>query len=458
MSHIFAFMDTIISAGKMPKVKHGRRHYHDKLKNSERHQSAKSTGRTKVAQLPTEATNTPAEPPVEDFFSQLQESSVENWHVYKAPECVELSQLHNSPPQPSAVKISLTIYSSLCWTVRLYGKLLTTQPLLRRLPSTISTFEELRITCTALSTIVICSGNDEKSFVQLLEERGGAILNKGSVAYVDKTPYCTTVRHVNCHLICEDGKQRCSPCLEYRPTLRAMRSRSANKLRKEANSTAAVNPSSHTNYRYLSNEDLKKRLTNVQNERRVAEKRLKQLKDQLNAKIDEEGVDLAEEDIDDLSEIFAQADQETTKLTREHFQRVFWEQQKEYNELGDKRRIRWHPLMIRFALNLRYLSSSAYRALSNFIALPSKRTLCDYTHVIQVTSGVSYAMINRFKDDASGHAAMQNMVGLLFDEMKVKSGLVFNKKSGKLIGFVDLGQYRTVNLDHTRKCTTVARV
>lgn len=145
-----------------------------------------------------------------------------------------------------------------------------------------------------------------------------------------------------------------------------------------------------------------------------------------------------EEDIDDLSEVFAQADKETTKLTREHFQRVFWEQQREYNKLGNKRRIRWHPLMIRFALNLRYLSSSAYQALSNFIALPSQRTLCDYTHVMQVTSGVSHAMISRFKQDTC--AATLNMVGLLFDEMKVKSGLVFNRNSGRLVGFVDLGQ------------------
>jgi hypothetical protein len=49
-----------------------------------------------------------------------------------------------------------------------------------------------------------------------------------------------------------------------------------------------------------------------------------------------------EEDVDDLSELFAQADQETTKL---NFQRVFWEQQREYNEL------RWHSLMICFVLN-----------------------------------------------------------------------------------------------------------
>ena len=36
-------------------------------------------------------------------------------------------------------------------------------------------------------------------------------------------------------------------------------------------------------------------------------------------------------------------------------------------------------------------------------------------------------------------SAADRMVGILCDEMKVKSGLVFNKQSGRLVGFVDLG-------------------
>ena len=32
-------------------------------------------------------------------------------------------------------------------------------------------------------------------------------------------------------------------------------------------------------------------------------------------------------------------------------QRVFWDQQRKYNNLKDKQQMRWHPLMIRFALN-----------------------------------------------------------------------------------------------------------
>ncbi len=121
--------------------------------------------------------------------------------------------------------------------------------------------------------------------------------------------------------------------------------------------------------------------------------------------------------------------------------RMFWEQQQQYNKLKDKRRIRWHPLIVRFALNLKYLSSTAYKAVGSFLALPSQRTLQDYmyTHVMKFEAGTS-DMISRMKADLGfGHSSpSQRKIALLMDEMKVKSGLVFNKSSGKLVGFVDL--------------------
>ena len=84
--------------------------------------------------------------------------------------------------------------------------------------------------------------------------------------------------------------------------------------------------------------------------------------------------------------------------------------------------------MIKFALNLQYLSTSAYRALSSFIALPSQRTLCDYTHVMKVTSRVSYPMIQSVERCFINSTTANRIVGILMDEMKVKSSLVFNKQ------------------------------
>lgn len=256
------------------------------------------------------------------------------------------------------------------------------------------------------------------------------VSQQGSPLYHCVTYQLSTCLHKN------NGEQCCMSCHQYMPTLRAMRSRS-----EKSASTSSTASGSHTNYRYLGSDELKERLSNVQSEKRLAEKKLKRMKDKLCLKIEEEGVELSQEDCDELSEIFEEADREAKTLTKEHFQKVFWEQQRQYNKLKNKRRVRWHPLMIRFALNLRYLSTSAYRALSNYIALPSQRTLCDYTHVMDVSAGVSHPMIGKMKADMrfDDSSAPDRIVGILCDEMKVKSGLVFNKQSGRLVGFVDLG-------------------
>ena len=85
--------------------------------------------------------------------------------------------------------------------------------------------------------------------------------------------------------------------------------------------------------------------------------------------------------------------------------------------------------MIRFALNLWYLSSSAYKAVGNFLALPSERTLYDYT----VEAGVSSGMICKMKKEMEFEKCSEpeKIVGVMLDEMKLRSGLVFNRRTGR---------------------------
>ena len=122
-----------------------------------------------------------------------------------------------------------------------------------KFPITITSFAQLESLCNSLSTMKICSGNNDESFLKLLDKRGGLIMNNKSVtAFLDKNPHSTTVRHINCPLICVDRESRCSSCLQYRPTLRAMHSRSEKTALTATSSTAS---SSHTNYRYLGSEE-----------------------------------------------------------------------------------------------------------------------------------------------------------------------------------------------------------
>ena len=59
-------------------------------------------------------------------------------------------------------------------------------------------------------------------------------------------------------------------------------------------------------------------------------------------------------------------------------------------QLKDARQMRWHPMMIKWCMNLRMLSSSCYDALrsTRVLKLPSERTLQDYTHIVKAKPGL----------------------------------------------------------------------
>ena len=170
---------------------------------------------------------------------------------------------------------------------------------------------------------------------------------------------------------------------------------------------------------------------------------MKRLQTKVDKLIANQSVRLQDNDAADISRIIA----EVSPVVEDTFplnspQRIFWDQQKRFNSLKDKRQMRWHPLVIRFALNLKYLSGTAYRAVrqSGMINLPSERTLSDYTHWATPHSGVQLEFIEQFQCLLQEEVPCgQCQCALSMDEMKLKSGLVYNKHTGALSGFVDLG-------------------
>jgi hypothetical protein len=67
---------------------------------------------------------------------------------------------------------------------------------------------------------------------------------------------------------------------------------------------------------------------------------------------------------------------------------LFWMQQKQAFGHHPKG-MRWHPMMIRFAIFLHYHSARAYEAIksSGVLRLPNKSTLRDYSNVIRPSPG-----------------------------------------------------------------------
>ena len=147
---------------------------------------------------------------------------------------------------------------------------------------------------------------------------------------------------------------------------------------------------------------------------------------------------------DDLLCIMKEKNDDIQKAhPKESFSRIFWEQQFSAATSKDSCQVRWHPLMIRWCLNLKLLSSAAYHAMrtAGFIKLPSERTLCDYIHYFRSKTGFQQEVNEQLYKESKVNELPehQRFCGIVLDEMKVKESLVYDKFTGKVVGFTDLG-------------------
>ena len=104
-----------------------------------------------------------------------------------------------------------------------------------------------------------------------------------------------------------------------------------------------------------------------------------------------------------------------------------------------------------------HLVSGAYEHLrrSGFIKLPHRTILNKYTGFASSGGGFNVEIIKRLCEDSdiTNMKRHEKQVILLFDEMKIKSGLVYRKSSGRVIGFTELGDMNN-ELNEFEKCMT----
>ena len=116
--------------------------------------------------------------------------------------------------------------------------------------------------------------------------------------------------------------------------------------------------------------------------------------------------------------------------------------------------IRWHPLFIRWCLFLRHQSSGAYETLreSDVVPLPSQRTLRDYTYYVKAHVGFSNDVDRQLMEAASVLTCEEwkRCVVILFDEMHIREDLVYEKETGAIVGFTNLGDVNQHLLDFER--------
>ena len=107
-------------------------------------------------------------------------------------------------------------------------------------------------------------------------------------------------------------------------------------------------------------------------------------------------------------------------------------------------------MIIKFCLNLAAKSSSAYKDLcydsttgSGLLVLPSLRILRDYKNYIKPTRGCNPDVINNLGKKTASFSDIERYVTILLDETKIQEDSVWDKHSGELIEFVDLGDIYT---------------
>jgi hypothetical protein len=122
------------------------------------------------------------------------------------------------------------------------------------------------------------------------------------------------------------------------------------------------------------------------------------------------------------------------------FNRLIWSQQVNNVQKYPKQR-HWHPMIIRWCLHLKMLSNSAYEALRDVLTLPCGRTLRDYTHYIKSEVGIQVELVHQLMTERTMEllADWQKYVAVVYDEIKIKEGLVYDKHEHKVTGFSDLG-------------------
>ncbi|KAK7105303.1 hypothetical protein V1264_016704 [Littorina saxatilis] len=97
----------------------------------------------------------------------------------------------------------------------------------------------------------------------------------------------------------------------------------------------------------------------------------------------------------------------------------------------------WHPMMLRLAILLHSKSPAAYDTLrkTGILKLPGSSTLREYTTVCESVRGFSEVVMDDLTKVADKLTDENNYVVLLHDEMTVKSDLVFDPRTGKLVLF-----------------------
>ncbi len=255
-------------------------------------------------------------------------------------------------------------------------------------------------------------------------------------SYVSKDGSTKLAVHRNgCHGL--STKPICEVCTMYRSSLCTMEKR-----RLEGDNQPADIHSRARND-YLGSR-VNEKVDELQRRRRQLEIQVLGLKETVAALIQRDGVVVSSEEEERLKGVLHDVQDEIERnLKPDTPHQLLWQQQLEALSKKDKRQMRWHPAVLRWCIAVFCKSSSAYNLMrkTQFMVLPHETTLKKYMQFTVPKPGIMPEVLKHILDDwkIPEDAEFARNVTLIFDEMQIRSGLVYSKATGKLLGFTDTG-------------------
>ena len=232
-------------------------------------------------------------------------------------------------------------------------------------------------------------------------------------------------RSINCQVIMEASDELCNSCSKTSKQLsKVAKKRTKASPAKSKASLAACGP---------------EKLRATVKASRIECKMLKEQLLEMQERIQDQGILINRSLEEDIRKIM-----DGQNLNATPHMKFFWEEQMKLLQSTSCGR-RYHPQIIRFALSIHGKSPSAYRELreSGALVLPSERTLRDYKNYFPPKAGINTENVDALRKKSASFTGNQRYVVLVMDEMKIQSDLVFDKNSGDLVGFMDLGDPMT---------------
>ncbi|XP_077999383.1 uncharacterized protein LOC144452207 [Glandiceps talaboti] len=379
------------------------------------------------------------------------------WVIQSDDVCTKILYTVTDSKCSTIVAKQVVISSSLQWNVNIYGNDCSNSKALADFPSIITGVSIVLKLIDTVHHCTLCIGNPEEKFDEVANIRNGVFLSIGRMGDVigyrhdvdlvnrRNEHFQSTLRSKQCLFILDGDKERCNACWVFRNSLFSLLSRDS-KRKAVPENIEKTEHSSRAPLCYLTNQELYQRTQNIIKAKRRIDISKSRLCQKLVNSIKEDGVMLDDESACSLKSLAAECEGTVmTECEKGSFQRLFWQQQMKAINCSDKRGMRWHPMFIKWCLNIKLRSSAAYRAMkdSGVVQLPNERTLLDYTHWTKTGAGFSGDVIEQLYREVNYYdlEEHQKYVVLLHDEVKIKADLVYDKSSGELVGFINIGKF-----------------